>query len=201
MELSSLLRGLHVLSSISGAFPREQKDFMDYRLKIIMPIVLTVLVSASPAVAAVTHSGGGVFKITVVTETNSHSTNFAGFVDLPGSAVAITVPAGKKQLVQARFTGESGCQPVSPDPYWCSIQIVAVSPSGTIRMLPDSGSDAAFDTVTASQDLWEGHAVERSVVLPAGKYTVKAQWMVTDPGITFSLDDWSFTVTQYAEGK
>jgi hypothetical protein len=169
--------------------------------KLTILFVLLVALASAQVFAAVTHSGGAVTKITVVTETNSHSTTSAAFVDLPGAAATITVPAGTKQLVQARFTGESGCMPVSGGNLWCSVQIVAVAASGTTRMLPDSGIDAAFDSIPASQDNWEGHAIERSVVLPAGKYTVKVQWATSDPFVTFSLDDWSFTVTQYAAGK
>jgi hypothetical protein len=164
-------------------------------------LFLVLFILTAPIFAAVTHTGGAASRITVVTETNSHSTNSAEFVDLPGATVSITVPVGKTQLVQARFTGESGCMPVSDGTYWCSVQIVAVGPTGTVQMLPDSGLDGAFDSVPATQDLWEGHSVERSLVLPAGKYKVKAQWETSDPAVTFSLDDWSFTVTQYATGK
>jgi hypothetical protein len=175
---------------------------MTHRKKILVLFVLIAVVSSVPAVAAVTHSGGAVSKVTVVTETNSHTTNSVSFSDLPGATVSITVPAGKKQLVEARFTGESGCFPVGGGgAVWCSVQIVAVGTSGTTQMLPDSGVDAAFDTVPDSQDHWEGHSVERSLVLPGGKYTVKVQWQVTDPFATFALDDWSFTVTQHAAGK
>jgi hypothetical protein len=175
---------------------------MAHRAKILVLLVLIAVVSSIPAVAAVTHSGGAVSKITVVTETNSQTTNSSSFTDLPGATVSITVPAGKKQLVVARFTGESGCFPFGGGgSVWCSVQIVAVGTSGTTRMLPDSGVDAAFDTVPDSQDQWEGHSAERSVVLPAGKYTVKVQWQVNDPAGTFALDDWCFTVTQHTAGK
>ena len=175
---------------------------MAHLKKILVVFVLIAVVSGVFAVGAVTHSGGAVSKITVVTETNSQTTNSASFSDLPGATVTITVPVGKKQLVEARFTGESGCFPVGGGgSVWCSVQIVAVGPSGTTHMLPDSGVDAAFDTVPDFQDYWEGHSVERSVVLPAGKYTVKVQWQVSDPAGTFALDDWSFTVTQHAAGK
>jgi hypothetical protein len=186
----------------AGVFPiSEKEDIMAHRKTFLILLVLITALASAPAYAAVTHSGGAVVKVTVVTETNSQSTSFAGFVDLPGAKVTITVPAGAKQLVQARFVGESGCMPIAGDNFWCSIQIVAVKASTTTRMLPDSGGDAAFDSVTGTQDNWEGHAVERSVVLPAGTYTVKVQWMVNDPFLTFSLDDWSFAVTQYAAGK
>ncbi|HEV7510272.1 MAG TPA: hypothetical protein VGO27_01150 [Candidatus Acidoferrum sp.] len=170
-------------------------------MKSLVVFALIATIVSGHAFAAVTHSGGAASKITVVTETNSQSTNSGSFIDLPGATVSITVPAGKTQLVQARFTGESGCGPISSGSYWCSVQIVAVGTSGTVQMLPDSGLDGAFDSVPGTQDLWEGHAVERSLVLPAGKYKVKAQWQVSDPAVTFSLDDWSFTVTQYAVGK
>lgn len=163
--------------------------------------VLIAVLSGVPSFASVTHSGGAVIKTTVVTETNSQSTTATSFTDLPGAVVTINVPAGTKQLVQARFTGESGCMPVTSGNLWCSVQIIAVSSSGVTRMLPDSGGDAAFDSVPGSQDNWEGHSAERSAVLSAGKYTVKVQWETNDPFVTFSLDDWSFTVTQYAAGK
>jgi hypothetical protein len=204
-------RILHLLQH-AGVFPpprnEREDDMMCNHEKTLTQLFLFALTLSAltltttiPVFAAVTHSGAAISKITVVTETNPQTTSSTSFVDLPGAAAVITVPAGKKQLVQARFVGESACMPVSGGNYWCSIQIVAVSTSKTTPLLPDSGVDAAFDTVPTSQDSWEGHAVERSVVLPEGKYTIKAQWVVTDPTVTFALDDWTFTVTQYGSGK
>jgi hypothetical protein len=168
--------------------------------KLMSLFLLGALALTTPAFAAVTHTGAAVSKVAVVTETNAQTTSSTSYVDLPGAAVGITVPAGKTQLVQARFTAESYC--FGPNSFnWCTVQIVAVGTSGTTQMLPDSGFDFAFDAVGAADDAWEGHAMDRTLVLGPGTYIIKAQWAVTDAASTFRLDDWSFSVTQYNSGK
>jgi hypothetical protein len=63
---------------------------------------------------------------------------------------------------------------------------------------PASGANYAFDSTDNASETsasWEGHALERSTdVLTGGTYTVTAQWLVTDPGTSFRLDDINMTV-------
>ena len=164
--------------------------------KIVTAVVLVSLAVVVPAFGAVTHTGKAVAKITVVTETNAQSTSSTSFVSLPGASASVTVPAGKFQLVNVRFSAESYCFSSTAEG-WCSVRILA---DGT-EMLPDSGEDFAFDASGATDDLWEGHAMERTLVLGQGTHNISVQWVVTDPSIFFRLDDWTMAVTQYNNGN
>ena len=165
--------------------------------KIIATLVLIALGLTAPALAAVTHTGTGVFKTTVVTETSAQSTTSAAYVNLPGATANITVPAGKVHLVNVRFSAESYCfGSTGLTGNWCTIRILADG----VEMLPNSGSDFAFNANGAADDFWEGHAMERTLVLGPGPHTISAQWAVTNSGVTFRLDDWTFAVTQYNNG-
>lgn len=165
-------------------------------VKRIITAVAVASLAVVPAFAAVTHSGKAVAKTTVVTETNAQTTSSTSFVALPGATANITVPAGKFQLVNARFSAESYCFS-STATGWCSVRILA---DGT-EMLPDSGIDFAFDASGNADDFWEGHAMERTLVLGQGAHTISVQWVVTDPSIFFRLDDWTLAVTQYNNGN
>jgi len=176
-------------------------------MRTLMTFVTTVVLLAvltTPLLAAVTHSGGGVLKVTVVTETNASATiNDGTYMQLPGAIVNITVPAGTTQLVRASFTAESACEAGAAGNY-CTVRIVAVNAAGSITELsPKSGFDYAFDTVQAAEeDGWEGHAMDRSIVLGPGNYAIRVQWGIVNKGgiTTFRLDDWSFTVEQHSNG-
>jgi hypothetical protein len=165
--------------------------------KIITTLVLIALGLTAPALPAVTHTGKGVFKTTVVTETAALSTTSPSFVSLPGATATITVPALKVHLVNVRFSAESYCfGSTGLAGNWCSIRILADG----VEMLPNSGGDFAFNANGATDDFWEGHAMERTLVLGPGSHTITAQWAVTNSGVTFRLDDWTFAVTQYNNG-
>ncbi len=175
------------------------RTLMTFAITVVLLAVLTI-----PMMAATTHTGGGVSKVTVVTETNALVTQSTTFVQLPGAVVHITVPAGTTQLVRASFTAESQCSGETPG-NWCSVRIVAVNAAGsTSELSPKSGTDYAFDSVSypaGTNDYWEGHAVDRSIVLGAGDYAIRVQWAVlTGSSASFRLDDWSFTVQQHVNG-
>lgn len=164
------------------------------RLQAIAMSIALALV-ALPSVAAVKNTGGAVAKITVITETNAQSTSSTSFVDLPGASATITVPALKTQLVNVRFSAESYCFS-STATGWCSVRILADG----VEMKPNSGEDFAFDASGNADDFWEGHAMERTILLGAGTHTIDLQWVVTDPSIFFRLDDWTMAITQYSNG-
>jgi hypothetical protein len=171
---------------------------MNHLKKVAITLLLTTLPLVTSAFAAKTHRGGAVAGITVVTETNPSTSQSTSFADVPGAAVTITVPAGKTQLVQARFTAESYCFWYSGAAYqFCSLRVLA----DATEMLPNSGIDAAFDSNGQFDDAWEGNSMERALVLGPGMHRIKLQAAVTDPGISFTLDDWILTVTQYSNGK
>lgn len=144
------------------------------------------------AMAVLTGSTGGTtIQVQNRAETAASFTNAAAFVDLPGANVVVTVPAGTSRLISARFTAESQC--FGQAGRWCSLRVIVSNVAGGfVEMQPASGLDYAFDTVAA--DVWEGHALERSLRVGAGTYRVRVQRAVSGAGATFRLDDWHFRV-------
>jgi archaellum component FlaF (FlaF/FlaG flagellin family) len=174
---------------------RQGESMLSLR-KNLTVVALVALTVAAPAFASVTQTGKAVFKTTVVTETIATFTTSTGYVSLPGASASITVPAGKKQLVSVRFSAESQC--VGSVNSWCSVRIVA----NGVEMLPNQGTDFAFDASNGSlDDFWESNAVERTLVLPGGTYTISVEYMVRASGLTFRLDDWTMAVTQHNSGN
>jgi hypothetical protein len=160
---------------------------------------------AVPAVALV--AGGGTAAATLVGSTGgsqvsmqNRSENVATlssstvFNDVPGATIVKTVPTGRTQLINARFTAESNCTRAVPAAGgWCSTRIVAQRIGGaTVELNPQSGIDYAFDSVATDQH--EGHAMERSIRLGAGTYVIRVQRAVTNNAISFRLDDWHLAV-------
>lgn len=155
-------------------------------------IAASAILGGTAAVAVLTASSGGTtVQVQNRAETNPSTTNVAAFTDLPGAVISVTVPAGTTRLIGARFTAESQCTGLTNR--YCSVRIVATPASGgIIELNPQSGIDYAFDT--AGSDQWEGHALERSIRLPAGTYRVRVQRAVNVAGTVFRLDDWHFRV-------
>jgi len=158
--------------------------------------LLISLTLACSAFAAQTHSAKAVAAVTVVTENQTTFIGSTSFQNLAGATATITVPAGKVQLVEAAFTADSTCQgPFGGN--WCSLQILADG----AEMTPVAAGDFAFDGVGAADDFFEGHAMQRSILLGPGTHTIQVQAAVTLSGMSFFLDDWSLTITQYNNGR
>jgi hypothetical protein len=158
----------------------------------IAAIAASAILGGTAAVAVLTGSiGGPTIQVQNRAETTASFTNLAVFNNLPGAVISVTVPAGATRLVTARFTAESQCTGVAGR--WCSVRVVVFTPSGgTVELNPQSGIDYAFDS--ASNDNFEGNALERSIRLPAGTYRVVVQRAVSVAGTGFRLDDWHFRV-------
>jgi hypothetical protein len=142
------------------------------------------------------HTGKAVSAVTVVTESEISFIGSTSFQNLAGATATITVPATQVQLVEADFTADSTCQGSFAENF-CSLQILADG----VEMTPQAAGDFAFDGVGTADDFYEGHAMQRSIVLGPGRHTIQVQAMVTLAGMSFFLDDWSLTVTQYNGGK
>ena len=141
-------------------------------------------------------SGVGINVIEVRTQTSLNSTNSTSYVNVPGGANAdVTVDEGN--YIRVRFAGESRCGGEDSSPQTCSMRIV-LSPSAAVN--PKSGLDLAFDSFDGhccSDPTPEAHAMEWiSEKLAAGTYTVKTQYAVSTPNISFQLDDWTFTAEE-----
>lgn len=130
----------------------------------------------------------GAQRVVVVREdaaSTSSSTSFATLASAP-----VTIPAGQRGLLVARFSAESLC---SGSTGWCSVRILV---DGT-EMVPQSGTDFAFDS---PGDTWESHAVERVWSgTAAGTHTVTVQQAVVAGATSLRLDDWVFDVAYWRQ--
>jgi hypothetical protein len=163
------------------------------KMLLVVPAV-ALAIGGGTAAAALTGSSGS-SQIQMLNRgdnvaTVSSSTNY---VDVPGATLVTSVPVGRTQLVNARFTAESNCTRANPAlGGWCSVRIVAQRIGGaTVELSPAAGIDYAFDNVATDQ--FEGHAMERSLRLGPGTYILHAQRAVTNPAISFRVDDWHFS--------
>lgn len=136
----------------------------------------------------VSFTGGGDVSKRVTANSNAWNTTADNtWQSLTGSGLGLTVPSGKVRLITAQFTAESACTGSS----WCSVRIVArkAGSSTENELYPRSGTDFAFDT--ASDDLWESHAINRSIRLGSGSWLIYVQAHTFTDG-NLRLDDWHF---------
>jgi hypothetical protein len=147
-------------------------------------------------------SGGAQLRVDKRTNNAPSTTKRTTFLDLPGANVVVRVPKNQSRLYDVPFFAESRCTwPGSGG--WCSVRIIAtnLANNASVELNPASGIDYAFDsdpTPGAIDDNWEGHGMERSRRLFGGAngatYRIRVQYAVTNPNITFTLDDWHLAV-------
>jgi hypothetical protein len=157
----------------------------------VVPSAISVL-PASAQVTTVTNPTGSVRMVRGGTVTTTSSVNF---VDVPGAATTINIPAGTRAVLRARFIAESACSGGGAVSNYCRIRILI----NNVEAQPAVGFDFAFDSTNNGNETsssWESHAVERSsaTILPAGNYVVKVQQSTSSAGVTFRLDDWHLSV-------
>ena len=140
------------------------------------------------------HTAKAASAVTVVTEGAITLISSTSLQNLSGATATITVPAGMVQLVDAEITADSSCQGAFAENY-CIVKILA----DVAEM--DPVSSGPFDGVGTADDWYEGHAMQRSILLGPGKHTIPVQAAVTLSGMDFFLNDWSLTITQYNNGK
>jgi hypothetical protein len=173
------------------------------RIALAIAALFAVGVLTGTAAAVLTSDAGGA-EVRVDKRTNNlpSTTKRTSFVDLPGANVLVRVPKNQSRLYDVPFFAESRCSwPGSGG--WCSVRIIAtnVANGASIELNPVAGIDYAFDSDPipgAVDDMWEGHGMERSRRLPGGPngttYRIRVQYAVTNPNITFTLDDWHLAV-------
>ena len=153
---------------------------------------LAVAASAA-AIAAVPGTAGSITAVKVVSDSGTQETTSRTFVDIPGATTSITVPAGQRALIVARFSAASQCGSLNPDDDGCFVRILI---GGTEAEPAHSGpfDMAACCPNSSNGDAWESHQIERSLdSLPAGTYPVKVQWQA-DAENQFMLWSWHLTV-------
>jgi hypothetical protein len=161
---------------------------------LIAAVVAAFAAAGGTALAALTAAHGtGMGNIEVVTQTSPSTTGSQTFVNVPGASVTIAV--GDGHYIRSRFSGESLCGGEGSVGAKCSMRVVV---AGVGASNPNSGLDFAFDSleVCCSTDPTpEAHSMEWiSNKLAAGTYTVRAQYAVEIGGMSFTLDDWTFSV-------
>jgi len=161
-------------------------------------LAASALLRTTTAMGVVATSGGATIEVQDRSDTAPFTSSATAFIDLPDANVLVTVPTGVRRLIGARFTAESKCTSGGNVGGWCSVRIVATSIAGSrsVELNPASGLDFAFDSEMPSKqdDLWEAHAMERSILLSPGTYRIRVQNAVSDNNVTFTLDDWHFRV-------
>jgi hypothetical protein len=170
---------------------------MSRRRKWLVAVVVAALAAAGGTAfaALTTASGTGMSSVEVVTQTSSSSTGSTSYVNVPGASVTIGVDTN--DYIRARFSGESLCGGEASVGAHCSMRVTVV---GVGFANPNSGMDFAFDSLAAccqADPTPEAHAMEWiSNPLPSGTYTVRAQYAVQTGGMSFTLDDWTFSVEE-----
>ena len=168
------------------------------KLLVAVPAIALAIGGGTAAAALSGSSGSGQVEMLNRSDNVAVVTSSTSYVDVPGAGVVTTVPAGRTQLINARFTAESNCTRANTALQgWCSTRIVATRIGGTsVELSPAAGIDYAFDNVAT--DSFEGHAMERSLRLGPGSYIIRVQRAVTSSAITFRLDDWHLAVEKSA---
>jgi hypothetical protein len=154
---------------------------------------VAVLALASVAVATIAArrevSGGGVTRVTVVTESTGQHVGDTTWQDLPGASTSINVSGATPALILARFSGVTNC--VGGGGTRCLIRILV----GGVEAEPALGDNSIFDSApTSGGDVFETHSMDRSAgPLSPGTYTISVQYK-NDPGGSLMLNGWSLTV-------
>src|SRR3954452_13815547 len=152
------------------------------RVRRRLPIVLAAVcvaagVTESASAVLSSRTGGAQVRVDKVTQTDPTTTSAPAWVDLPGAAVAETVGSDQPRLFDTSFSAESQCTGSSGG--WCAVRIVAtdVKTGQTLELEPAADTNFAFDSVDpgGDQDVYEAHAMERSLRLGAGTYRIRVQ--------------------------
>ncbi len=120
-------------------------------------------------------------------------TSSTGWV--PVGSVRMRVPTGEKDLIVARFDGMTYCDPNTPGVGngACQLRILAKTATKTVTLLPFTMRTVLEVTSGVGQDDYS-LTMEKSRVLPAGRWTILVQHRVDDPSIYFGISAHHLTV-------
>ena len=157
-------------------------------------VALAVLVMGTATVFAVTSqlAAKGTMAVRIAREdttTGSVTANSTNFVDIPGASVSIKAPSTTNgSILIARFQGHVSLLQVSG----CVVRIVA----NTTTMEPN-GNYVFAGQANVSESVATSGAIERSLAVAPGTYTVKAQLRLTQAANVNSaciMGAWHFIV-------
>ena len=166
---------------------------------IALAVAVVGVAAAATALAAVSGSAGPITAVKVVSDNGTQETSSRTFVDVPGAATTISVPAGQRGLILARFSAASQCGSLNPDDDGCFVRILV----GGVEAQPATAGPfdmAACCPNSSNGDAFESHQIERSLgPLASGSYRVKVQWQA-DAENQFMLWGWHLTVERARVG-
>jgi hypothetical protein len=161
---------------------------------LVVGLVLGGAAVAYSAGTLTTAQGNTLTQVKVVRDSNPAETTSTSFVDVPGATTTITVPAGTKALILARFSATSTCIGPAADAS-CFVRILI----GGVEAFPAGVNISTFDKETvvpfAGNAPKQAHMIERSRgALLGGNYVVKVQYAVPNIDATLALVNWNLTV-------
>jgi hypothetical protein len=155
----------------------------------VFGLVLVPAGTAAPPQAAAApdaHSCGAVIKSVVKTETFAlFTTQSTTFVNLPGAAVNVTVPAGETRCVKARLSVIGQCSETA------AFDLCAVRMVGSVTLDPPVNG---VDMVTPSNGGHGAFTFQWVKRLEAGTHTIRPQVAVQNAMTTFSIKTWTYEV-------
>jgi hypothetical protein len=166
---------------------------------VVAGLALTGGLAGTASALFTSDAGGAQVEIHARTDNVASSTSSLVYADIPNAAVTLTVPAGQGRLVHTSFTGASRCSGLTPAGLVpaCRVRVVATNvATGATHEFNPRGGIGFFDSDApgSADDMYESHAMDRSLRLATGTYRIRAQRAVSHASIAFRLDDWHFTV-------
>ena len=163
-----------------------------------LAIALLILATAGGAVLAATTalSAKGSAAVRIVSEdstTASATTNSTVYSDIPGATVNIKAKGTLPSVLVARFQGHGSVIQTSG----CMVRILV----GSTTMEPDSNYAFMSQANVSGSSVASG-AIERSLQVAPGLYTVKAQLRISTASNVNSqcqLSGWHFLVERFAK--
>jgi hypothetical protein len=165
---------------------------------LVAGVVLGAGAVAYSAGTLTTAQGNTLTQVKVVRDGNPTATTSTSFVDVPGATTTISVPAGTKALILARFSATSTCVgPAQDSACFLRIMIYKVGTTPT-EAFPNGVNISTFDSEVApnvNAVRKQAHMIERSRGgLTAGDYVVDVQDAVPGADTTLALVNWNLTV-------
>jgi hypothetical protein len=168
--------------------------YLNRGLAVVLALAILVIGTGVVLAASSTGSGKGQTQIKVVREnstTASATANSTTFVDIPNATTTMSVPSGTLALLVARFQGHASVIQTSG----CIVRILV----GSVAMEP-SGNYNFMGQANVTESYAGSGAIERSLAVGAGSYTVKAQMRITTANGVNSqcqLSGWHFAVERH----
>ena len=159
--------------------------------------VVAVLVAAIAGVALgstarSTAGGTSVERVNVARGTDVFHSSGTAFADVGGATTKLTVPAGHRSFLVARFTAQADCNVGDGNPSGhCMARILL----GSNGMQPGPGGTIVDSVIDGRSTGIRSIALDRSTaVLGPGTYTVKVQARVTSALMILEITDWHLTI-------